>query len=146
MLVKFPSVPELGWAAPYIGTPWLWQGGDPSGFDCAGWLLFAWTRYWGLSLPDWQEMQTGGDDYARERQARALIDHYLRDCVKIQERVPGAGVLMTRGSVPAHVGIYERGGDVIHACETAGQLVREPVADLETRILGYYVPQQAVSP
>jgi len=147
MPVKFPRLPERRWSADYIGLPWVWRGTDPAaGFDCAGWLAYAWRGYWGVSVPDWQADQAEGDDYHREKTARDLIHKFLQDCTEIPRPVPGCGVLMRRGAVPNHVGLYERGGDILHACESAGELVRERAEDIAARIAGYYVPKEAITP
>lgn len=146
MPVKFLHLPAPDWAAPYIGTEWVWGGSTPeTGFDCGGWLHFAWTRHWGVSLPDWQKNQTACQGILRAKQGHNLIAEFLSDCHQISAEVNGAvngaGVLMKQGTVLNHVGIYDR-GDVIHACEMSGSLIRERVSDIAPQIMGFYVPAQ----
>ena len=114
------------------------------GFDCAGWLHWAWTRYWGVKLPDWQERQTDGGEFHRAKQGRDLISHFLQDCQDIPLPLNGAGVLMKRGTIPNHVGIYFN-GDIIHACEISGQIIREAFEDIRPKVLGFYVPSQTLA-
>ena len=143
MSVKFPKTPPADWASPrYIGTPWVWGGSTPlTGFDCAGFLHWAWTHDFGVALPDWQGQQTEGSKTHRSKQSRDLIHHYLGGCRKIDRPVNGAGVLMKRATIPNHVGLYS-GGDVVHACEIAGEVIRERMEDLTPKIVGFYVPSQ----
>ena len=142
MPVKFPNIPPADWAARYIGTPWVWNGSRLStGFDCAGFLHWSWTHDWGVTLPDWQEGQTDGGELHRTKQAQHLINHFLGGCRRLDRPVDGAGVLMKRGSVANHVGLYS-GGDIIHACEIAGEVIRERLDDLKPKIVGFYIPAQ----
>ena len=145
MPVKFPHIPPADWAVDYIGTQWVWRGEALStGFDCAGFLHWAWTHHWGVALPEWQAGQTDGGDVHRAKQAQGLIRHYLGDCRRLERPVNGAGVLMKRGAVANHVGIYFD-SDIIHACELAGEVIRERFDDLKPKIVGFYVPAQTWS-
>ena len=34
----------------YLGTPYVWAGADPSGFDCSGFVMYVFAQV-GVSLP-----------------------------------------------------------------------------------------------
>jgi cell wall-associated NlpC family hydrolase len=96
-------------ARQYLGTPYVWGGEKPGGFDCSGLLQFIWAKQ-GVKIP-----RTTYDQW----QAGAQVGKKgLR---------PGDAVFFrgsdARGNLPGHVGIYIGGGKFIEAPHT-GAVVR----------------------
>jgi len=76
-------------AAKYVGTPYVWGGKSPSGFDCSGFVSYVYAKF-GVKLPT----STRGYWNYGTRVSRA-------------DAQPGDLVL-----VPGHIGIYA-GGDLV---------------------------------
>ena len=100
--VRYSSV--VGIAMRYLGTPYVYGGASPSGFDCSGLVMYAYAQV-GVSLPHNTVAQWGyGDAVSVSRsqlQPGDLVFFY------------GLG----------HVGIYVGGGNFIHAPHT-GSVVK----------------------
>jgi len=100
----------LEWARQQIGTPYLWGGSGPDGFDCSGLTSQAW-RAAGVSLP-----RTSRDQYRRVQK------------IGYDELRPGD--LVFYGDDPddpasiTHVAVYAGGGRMVEAPQT-GSDVRE---------------------
>jgi peptidoglycan DL-endopeptidase CwlO len=92
----------VGIAMRYLGTPYVWGGASPSGFDCSGFTMYVYAQV-GISLPHNAAAQYGmGVPVSRgQLQAGDLVFFY------------GLG----------HVGIYIGGGSFIHAPHT-GDVVK----------------------
>ena len=86
----------------YLGTPYVWGGASPSGFDCSGFTMYVYAQV-GVSLPHSSYAQYGmGVPVAQsDLQPGDLVFFY------------GLG----------HVGIYIGGGQYIHAPHT-GDVVK----------------------
>ena len=92
----------VGIAMHYLGTPYVWGGASPSGFDCSGFVMYVFGQI-GVSLPHSSYAQYGyGSPVSRG-------DLQPGDLVFFD----GLG----------HVGIYVGGGSFIHAPHT-GDVVK----------------------
>ncbi len=93
-------------ARSYLGTPYVYGGASPDGFDCSG-LVFHVYREVGVSLP-----RTAGAQASAGR-------HVNRTSL-----LPGDLVFFrTRGTRISHVGIYVGEGRFVHA-PSSGKTVR----------------------
>ncbi len=85
-------------ALAYHGTPYLWAGEKPGGFDCSGLLLYVFNQH-GVTLPHYSGSQ-----------------FQLGTKVPVADLQPGDAVFF--GSPIHHVGMYMGGGYFIHAPRT----------------------------
>jgi cell wall-associated NlpC family hydrolase len=92
----------VGVAMQYLGTPYVWGGASPSGFDCSGLVMYAYAQV-GVSLPHSSYAQYG-----------AGVP------VSYGDLQPGDLVFFDG---LGHVGIYVGGGNFIHAPHT-GDVVK----------------------
>lgn len=113
------------YAEKYIGTPYVWAGENPSGFDCSGFTSYVYKSM-GKELP------------------RRAVDQY-NACNKIKERAVQKGdlVFFDNGSGVSHVGmvISEKGEPVvmIHASSSQG-VIRTAIDSSDywkSRLKGY---------
>jgi cell wall-associated NlpC family hydrolase len=104
----FPAPPPsqyagvVGVAMQYLGTPYVWGGASPGGFDCSGFVQYVFGQV-GVSLPHHAASQFG---YGTP--------------VSISDLQPGDLVFFDG---LGHVGIYIGGGQYIHAPHT-GDVVK----------------------
>lgn len=87
-------------ATQYLGTPYVYGGATPAGFDCSGFIMYVYAQF-GISLPH----SSVGQAAAGTR-------------IAIEDAVPGDLVIM-----PGHDGFYAGNGNILHAPYT-GQSVR----------------------
>ena len=87
----------VGAAMQYIGTPYVWAGASPGGFDCSGLVMYAYQQV-GVSLPH-SSYAMWGDGVSVPRDQLEPGDIVFFD---------GLG----------HVGIYIGGGEFVHAPHT----------------------------
>ena len=99
---RFASV--VGIAMQYLGTPYVFGGESPSGFDCSGLVAYVYAQV-GVSLPHYTVAQW---DYS--------------DSVSVPRNELEPGDLVFFAGL-GHVGIYVGGGRFIHAPHT-GSVVR----------------------
>ena len=104
------SVPEsastsdvVSIAMEYLGSPYVWAGASPSGFDCSGFVMYVYKKV-GVSLPHSSRMQYGVGQPVSRGDLRP-------------------GDLVFFFSPISHVGIYIGDGKMIHAAGT-GKNVR----------------------
>jgi peptidoglycan DL-endopeptidase CwlO len=84
----------VGIAMRYLGTPYVWGGASPSGFDCSGFIMYVYAQV-GISLPHNAAMQYGYGSPVDRSQLQ-----------------PGDLVFFNG---LGHAGIYIGGGQFIHS-------------------------------
>jgi cell wall-associated NlpC family hydrolase len=94
----------VGIAMQYLGTPYVWGGASPSGFDCSGFVMYVFAQV-GISLPHYTVAQYNYPDSA----------YVPRSQLQPGDLVFFAGL--------GHVGIYVGNGQFIHAPHT-GDVVK----------------------
>ncbi len=92
----------VGIAMQYLGTPYVWGGASPGGFDCSGFVMYVYGKL-GLSLPHYTGSLYG-----------------MGSPVSRSELQPGDLVFFNG---LGHVGIYMGGNQMIHAPHT-GDVVK----------------------
>ena len=86
----------------FLGVPYVWAGASPSGFDCSGLVMYAYSQV-GVSLPHSAAAQYGSG-------------------VAVSRDQLQAGDLVFFNGL-GHVGIYIGGGQFVHAPHT-GDVVK----------------------
>ena len=102
----------------YLGTPYVWGGSSPSGFDCSGLVQYA-CRANGISVPRVAASQRGSGRY-----------------VSRENLQPGDLVFFSNGGGVNHVGIYVGNGNMIHAPQT-GDVVKISSINTSYRLSHY---------
>jgi cell wall-associated NlpC family hydrolase len=92
----------VGVALSFVGTPYVWGGASPGGFDCSGLVMYAYARV-GVSLPH--------SSYALWNMGVSVPSDQLE-----------AGDLVFFSGL-GHVGIYMGGGQFVHAPQS-GDVVK----------------------
>jgi len=94
----------------YMGTPYVWGGASPKGFDCSGFAQYLYGKV-GVSIPRTTYTQWTA------RNGRAVPKSQLQ---------PGDLVFFrgsdSKGGLPGHVGIYIGGGKMIDAPHTGADV------------------------
>jgi cell wall-associated NlpC family hydrolase len=91
---KIDGATVLQVAAKYVGTPYVFGGATPGGFDCSGYVAFVFAQF-GVALP-----------HSVHGQARLGIP------IRAEDAVPGDLVIMNDMT---HDGIYAGNGNFYHA-------------------------------
>ena len=95
------GIEAADYAISLIGVPYAWGGASPSGVDCSGLVLLAWSKA-GVNLPHYTGAQ-------------------IALCTPIQasQLAPGdLGFCSFSGGVPGHVGMYVGNDSVVSAPDT----------------------------
>ncbi|WP_417233658.1 C40 family peptidase [Arthrobacter sp.] len=104
-------------AMSYKGTPYVWGGSSPSGWDCSGFIQYVYGKA-GISLPhNTTAIRTSGK------------------FVKTSNPKPGDLVYQNGGS---HAGIYIGGGKIIGAQNPSVGTVERPADSPYGPLMGYY--------
>lgn len=93
-------------AKQYIGTPYVFGGADPSGFDCSGYVMYVYAQY-GISLAHSVPLQDAAGTTIPESQAQ-----------------PGDVVVFNDGS---HDGFYMGNGMIMDAPKPGGSVSIRPI-------------------
>jgi cell wall-associated NlpC family hydrolase len=104
-------------AKKYIGTPYLWGGNTPSGFDCSGFVKYVFAKF-GDSLPRTTESQWSA--------TTPVNSPSIGDLVFFQTYKPG----------PSHVGIYLGNNKFISAASSGVTISDMTSSYWGTRYLG----------
>ncbi len=93
-------------AKKYIGTPYLWGGTTPSGFDCSGFTQYVFRAH-GITLPRTSKQQYTAGTYVSKSNLK-----------------PGDLVFFnTDGSGISHLGIYIGNNQFIHSSSSKGVVI-----------------------
>lgn len=95
-----PSGDLLSNAAKYIGTPYVWGGKSPGGFDCSGFVQYVYRETYGMEIGGW----TGAQESAGTR-------------ISVAEAQPGDLYFWGSPGGTYHVAIATGGGSYIHASQ-----------------------------
>lgn len=99
-------------AKKYLGTPYVWGGTSPDGFDCSGLMQYVYKQN-GINI--------GRTTYDQIKEGRAVSRDQLQ---------PGDLVFFGTSSDPHHVGMYIGDGQYLHAPRT-GDVVK--ISSLSSR-------------
>lgn len=97
----------IAYASKFLGTPYLWGGTTPAGFDCSGFTQYVY-KHFGIKVGRTTKNQIH-DGYA----------------VSMDQLQPGDLVFYGKNGIPSHMGIYIGDGMYIHAPRT-GDVIKMP--------------------
>jgi len=97
------SLAIVGYALHFLGTPYVWGGASPSGFDCSGYTWYVY-RMLGFAIPRTADVQFA--------EGYPVADPMPGDLVFFQTYDYGA----------SHVGIYIGGGRFVSAIAGSVQI------------------------
>lgn len=108
-------------AVRYLGTPYVWAGSGPGGFDCSGFVTYIFSLD-NINLP-----RMADEQYSVGRS------------IAVSQLLPGDLLFFsTYEPGPSHVGIYMGNGNFIHASSGAGKVTITSLASsyYQSRYLG----------
>jgi cell wall-associated NlpC family hydrolase len=91
-------------AKQYIGTPYVFGGATPAGFDCSGYIMFVYAQF-GISLPH----SVSGEAARGTR-------------ISLADAVPGDVIIMN-----GHDGFYAGNGNIMDAPKPGGSVSIRPI-------------------
>lgn len=94
-------------AASMVGSPYVWGGSSPAGFDCSGLTSYAYAQV-GISIPRTAGGQAG-----------------VGSAVSYENMQPGDLIIWSGG---AHVSIYIGGGQMVHATNPSTGVITSSVS------------------
>jgi len=93
----------VSYALKFIGTPYVWGGNSPDGFDCSGFTSYIYKEH-GIYLPH-------------------AADEQFSSGQKVKQPNPGDLVFFTTYEAgPSHVGIYVGNNQFVHSSSGAGEV------------------------
>ncbi|MCA9776705.1 MAG: C40 family peptidase [Candidatus Eremiobacteraeota bacterium] len=96
----------------HLGTPYVWGGEQPGGFDCSGYVQYVWAQH-GYRIP-----------------RTADIQYNVGEGVKRGQELPGDLVFFeTYAPGASHVGVYLGRGYFIHASSSRGVTIDRLATD-----------------
>lgn len=110
-------------AAKYLGTPYVWGGTTPSGFDCSGFMQYVYAQN-GISIKRVADDQLHGKGT------------YISSVTDLQ---PGDLVFFGSGDYASHVGMYVGEGQMIHSPSTGKSIMYTDIVEssyYSTRFIG----------
>lgn len=108
------------YALQFLGTPYVWGGANPSGFDCSG-LMFYVYGHFGLNIP-----RVTFDQINAGRMVKDVGSAQAGDLIFFDSDHNGT---------PSHVGMYMGNGQIVVA-DTTGTPVRIRPLSAEDKIVG----------
>lgn len=98
------------YAKQFLGTPYVWGGSSPDGFDCSGFTSYI-CKYFGIYIP-------------------RMADEQYYYGAKVSQLVPGDLVFFTTyTSGPSHAGIYIGDNCFIHSSSAGGGVIISSLSD-----------------
>ncbi len=107
------------YAARYLGTPYVWGGASPKGFDCSGFTSYVYRQF----------------GYHINRTAAAQMSNGTR--VQKSELRAGDLVFFSNNGYVDHVGIYVGNGQMIHSVKPGVKIRYDTISS------GYYADHYA---